>query len=341
MTAPRVGVLATGAYLPAQIRTNEEVETAVRVPRGWIRQRTGVLRRHVAAPEQAASDLAAQAVRRALDPIGLHATDLGLLVLATSTPDELGPSCACRVQHLLGASNAVAFDIGAACSGWLFGARVAHDWLRAETGTGVGGGGRYAAVVGVEVYSRFLSPADRTTAVLFGDGAAATVLGHVPDDTGFAAITLGSDGAMADDVLIPAGGSRLPACARTIADGLHRVRMDGRVVRDFILEIFPAAVADALARNGLDLNAIDLLVTHQPNPVLLRQAAEDLGIPPERVVVVGDLPGNIGAASIPLGLARAADDGRLQPGDRVLIVAFGAGATWGSTVLTWTAERTR
>ncbi|MFJ2885134.1 beta-ketoacyl-ACP synthase 3 [Streptomyces sp. NPDC087305] len=333
--APSIGVLATGSCLPERILTNDEVAEAAGVNPDWIVQRTGVLRRHIAEPEQAASDLAAEAVRKALTAAGLPASALGLLVLATSTPDELGPSTACRVQALVGADNAVAFDVAAACSGWLFAARVARDWLRSGTGE------RYAAVVGVEVYSRFVDPADRATAVLFADGAAATILGPVPPGTGFAPIRLGSDGTGAGDVLIPAGGSRLPASPQTVAEGRHKVHMDGRVVRDFILRIFPKVLGDALDRNGLRLADIDLLVSHQPNPLLLRRAAADAGLPEDRVVIVGHEVGNIGAASLPYALAGADHDGRLRTGSRVLVTAFGAGLTWGSTVLTWTRTRPR
>ncbi|WP_405881545.1 beta-ketoacyl-ACP synthase 3 [Streptomyces sp. NBC_00169] len=333
--APSIGVLATGSCLPERILTNDEVAEAACVDPDWIVQRTGVLRRHIAAPEQAASDLAAEAVRKALTAAGLPASALGLLVLATSTPDELGPSTACRVQALVGADNAVAFDVAAACSGWLFAARVARDWLRSGTGE------RYAAVVGVEVYSRFVDPADRATAVLFADGAAATILGPVPPGTGFAPIRLGSDGTGAGDVLIPAGGSRLPASPQTVAEGRHKVHMDGRVVRDFILRIFPKVLGDALNRNGLRLADVDLLVSHQPNPLLLRRAAAEAGLPEDRVVIVGHEVGNIGAASLPYALAGADSDGRLRTGSRVLVTAFGAGLTWGSTILTWTRPRPR
>lgn len=327
--APSIGVLATGTCLPERILTNDEVAAAAGVKPDWIVQRTGVLRRHVAEPEQAASDLAAEAVRKALTAAGLPASALGLLVLATATPDELGPSTACRVQALVGADRAVAFDVAAACSGWLFAARVAHDWLRAGTGE------RYAAVVGVEVYSRFVDPSDRATAVLFADGAAATILGPVPGGTGFASIRLGSDGTAAGDVLIPAGGSRMPASPQTLAARRHTVHMDGRAVRDFILRIFPEVLGDALDHNGLRLTDIDLLVSHQPNPLLLRRAAVDAGVPEDRVVIVGHEVGNIGAASLPYALASADRDGRLRTGSRVLVTAFGAGLTWGSTVLTW------
>jgi 3-oxoacyl-(acyl-carrier-protein) synthase III len=328
---PPIGVLGTGCYVPYGIRTNTEVAASAGVTPEWIAERTGIQRRHVAAPGEAASDLAAEAVRRALDSAGLTSADLDLLILATSTPDELGPSTACRVQALLGAGNAVALDVSAACAGWLFAARVAQNWLRAGTGE------RYAAVVGVEVYSRFLDGSDRATAVLFGDGAGAAILGPVPQGHGFGTISLGSDGRHAGEVLIPGGGSRLPASQETVRHGQHMIRMDRKAVRDFILDVFPAAAASALRASGLTPGDISLVVTHQPNPVLLRQACAGAGFGAGQVVVVADQTGNIGAGSLPYALAAAHAQGRLQEKDRVLIVGFGAGMTWGSGVLTWGA----
>lgn len=332
--AVRIGVWGTGSYLPGRIRTNEEVAEAIGVTPEWIRDRTGVRARHVAAADEAASDLAAAAVRSAAEAAGVDPADIGLLVCATSTPDELGPSTACRIQGLLKASKAVALDVSAACSGWLFAAKVAHDWLRENPGLG------FAAVVGVEAYSKFLDPADRGTAVLFADGAAAAVLGPVPEPYGFADFEFGSDGSLADLVLIPAGGSRRPASQATLQDGGHSIRMDGRAVSHFIKDVFPRLVRDSLHRNGLELRDIDRIVAHQPNPVLLRTLAQQIGISEDQLVIVGDEVGNIGAASSPYALATAAR-GALSPGDTVLITVFGAGMTWGSALLTWygAAER--
>ncbi|MEU3400100.1 3-oxoacyl-ACP synthase III family protein [Streptomyces filamentosus] len=329
----RVGVLGMGTHLPPTVRTNTEVAEGAGVTAQWISERTGVLRRHVAGPHEAASDLAAQAVRSAAEAAGIDAADIGLLICGTSTPDELGPSTACRIQTLVGASGAVALDVSAACSGWLFAAKVAHDWLRGTDEI------RYAAVVGVEVYSKFLDPADRGTAVLFADGAAAAVLGPVPASQGFTHFSLGSDGTLADRVLIPAGGSRFPASAATLADRAHCIRMDGRTIGRFITDVFPRLITDALDRSGLGIQDVDCVVAHQPNPVLLRRIGADLGIPADRLVVVGDEVGNIGAASTPYALARAAARGRLRPGDRVLLAVFGAGMTWGSALLTWSGAQ--
>ncbi|MFR9757780.1 3-oxoacyl-ACP synthase III family protein [Streptomyces sp. TR06-5] len=327
-------MVGTGACVPERVVSNAEVAARCGVSAAWIEARTGVRERHQAAGGEAASDLAAEAVRRAVKDAGISVEDVGLLVLATSTPDELGPSTACRVQALLGAERAVAFDVAAACTGWLFGARVAHDYLAADAVWREGA--RYAVVVGVEVYSRFLNPSDRATSVLFADGAAATVLG--PSSGGFQPIWLGSDGNAAGDVLIPAGGSRRPASQDTLAGLEHTVHMDGRAVRDFILDIFDVAAGEALRRAGLQRSGVDLVVTHQPNPALLRKAAADAGFRDEQVVVTGDEVGNIGAASLPYALTRAVASGRVRPGGRLLLVGFGAGVTWGSTVLTWARD---
>lgn len=324
-----IGVLGTGGFVPPGVRTNEEVAAGCGATPEWIVERTGVRERRTVEGGKAASDLAAEAVRAALESARLDPAQLDLLVLATSTPDELGPSTACRVQALLGARRAVALDVSAACAGWLFGTRVAVDWLRAGTGE------QYAAVVGVETYSPFLNPTDRATAVLFGDGAAATVLGPVSDGAGFGRIQLGSNGERAGDVLIPAGGSRQPASQDTLRAKRHTIHMDGKAVRDFIIDIFPRAAAQALDSAGLTTDDIDLVVAHQPNPVLLRKACIDAGFDADRLIVVGDLVGNIGAGSVPYSLAHAQRTGRVRPGDRILIVSFGAGVTWGSTILTW------
>ncbi|MFI9024343.1 3-oxoacyl-ACP synthase III family protein [Streptomyces sp. NPDC053560] len=332
-TAPRIGILGMGTYLPRTRRANHDVAGPVGVTPDWITERTGVRARHVAAQDEAASELAAAAVRAAVAAAGIDIDQLDVLVAATSTPDELGPSTACRVQALTGARNAVALDVSAACSGWLFATRVAHSWLREDSCT------RYAAVVGVEAYSKFVDPTDRGTAVLFADGAAAAVLGPVQDG-GFTDFRLGSDGTGAHHVLIPAGGSRAPASTATLDDGRHHIHMDGRAVRDFITEIFPRLVDESLARNRLRLEDIDAFITHQPNPVLLRNLGDRIGIPSERLVIVGDEVGNIGAASAPYALAGAAARGLLPRGGRVLIAAFGAGLTWGSSLLTWTGAPT-
>ncbi|MEU5117045.1 beta-ketoacyl-ACP synthase 3 [Streptomyces longwoodensis] len=329
---PSIGVLGMGTYLPGDRRTNDQVVEALDVTPDWVTKRTGVRTRHTAGPEEAASDMAATALRRAAAAAAVDTEEIDVLICATSTPDELGPATACRVQAQTGARNAVALDVSAACSGWLFAAKVAHDWLRSDPTL------RYAAVVGVEAYSKFLNPRDRGTAVLFGDGAAATLLGPVPDG-GFSGFRLGSDGTGAHHVLIPAGGSRLPASQRTLREAGHTIHMDGRAVRDFITDVFPRLVENTLKDNSLELDNLDAVITHQPNPALLRAIGEQIGIPPGRLVITGNEVGNIGAASAPYALATAAQRGLLQTDHLVLVAVFGAGLTWGSTLLKWTGAK--
>ncbi|WP_030156940.1 3-oxoacyl-ACP synthase III family protein [Glycomyces sp. NRRL B-16210] len=328
------GLLGTGAYAPEHIADNTAVAAPLGADPQWILDATGIRERRRAAPDQAASDLAAHAARAALYNAGRTVDDLGLIVVGTSTPDELGPSTACRVQAHLGAGRAVAFDVGAACAGYLFGLGLARDWLAAHPGSGD------ALVIGVEVYSRFLDPADRSTAVLFGDGAGASVLGAVPEG-GLASVRLGSDGTRADTVLIPAGGSRLPAGPGTLAEGAHHIRMDAPAIRRALPELFDRMLAEILAEHRITLDDIDLVVPHQPNPRTLRIFAEHAAIPFAKFAVIGERLGNIGAASIPTALAAADAEGRLQPGDRVLLIAIGAGLTWGATLIHWTAANPR
>lgn len=324
------GITGTGAYLPSRVVTNDEIAPALHVFPDWIERTTGIRERRRAARHEAASDLAAEAARRALADAGRDIADVGLIVVGTSTPDELGPSTACRVQALLGAGDIAVMDIGAACAGYLYGLRVARDHLAAEPGAGC------ALVIGVEVYSRFVNTRDRATAVLFGDGAAATVVEPVPEGRGIASVRLGGDGSLAPHILIPAGGSRMPATPATIANASHRITMNGRVVREVLERRFPELVATALARHRITLDDIDLFVPHQPNPRVLQRFAAAIGVDPGRVVVIGATAGNIGAASIPAALAAARTDGRLTDGARVLMLAVGAGMTWASALLTWT-----
>ncbi|WP_433155030.1 3-oxoacyl-ACP synthase III family protein [Actinomadura nitritigenes] len=326
----RWAIRGTGSYLPERRVPSTEVARSLGLDEDWIERRTGIRNRHAAAPAQAASDLAAAAAREALDAAGLRPDDLGLIVLGTSTPDELGPSTACRVQALLGARGAAAFDVAAACTGFVFGLQAALGWLAAQRGAAP-----YALVIGVEVYSRFLDPADRGTAALFGDGAAAAVVGPVPAPYGIGPVTLGSDGTRADDVLIPAGGSRRPADAATLADLGHTIHMDGRAVRDFIAGALPRMVAEACEDAGIKPADLALVVPHQPNPRLVASLAGDAGLEPDQLMIAGEDVGNIGAASLPYALDRAVRTGRVGGGDLVLLAGFGAGLTWGRALITW------
>ncbi|WP_433338748.1 3-oxoacyl-ACP synthase III family protein [Spirillospora sp. CA-294931] len=326
----RWAIRGTGSYLPDRRVGSEELSRELGLAPGWIQERTGILARHVAGPGQAASDLAAGAARRALRAAGLDAADVGLIVLGTSTPDELGPSTACRVQAQLGAANAAAFDVAAACTGFLYGLQSAVGWLATQRGSSP-----YALVIGVEVYSRFLDPGDRATAALFGDGAAAAVVGPVAPEYGISALSIGSDGTRAGDVLIPAGGSRSPATPETVAALGHTIHMDGRAVRDFITGVFPRLVDRAAADAAVKPSDFAIVVPHQPNPRLVASLAPEAGLRPEQLVIAGQDVGNIGAASLPYALDQAVRTRGVEPGELVLLAGFGAGLTWGHAVLTW------
>ncbi|WP_084265741.1 3-oxoacyl-ACP synthase III family protein [Actinomadura macra] len=327
---PGWAIRGTGSYLPSQHVPSSDLALAMGLDPDWIERRTGIRRRHLAAAGQAASDLAAAAARRALEQAGLTPADLGLIVLGTSTPDELGPSTACRVQALLGAHRAAAFDVSAACTGFVFGLQAAVGWLSTQRGAAP-----YALVIGVEVYSRFLDPADRATTALFGDGAAAAVVGPVPWPYGIGPITLGSDGAHAGDVLIPAGGSRAPASPGTLSALGHTIHMDARAVRDFIERIFPRLVAEASEAAGIKPADLALVVPHQPNPRLVASLAAQAGLDPGQLAIAGRDVGNIGAASLPHALDTAVRTRGIRPGELVLLAGFGAGLTWGHTLITW------
>lgn len=323
-------ILGTGSYLPDEIVGNDALEMRLGLPAGWIEERTGIRCRHRAAAPEATSDLAAAAARRALASAGVEPRQLSLIVLGTATPDELGPASACRVQALIGAHRAVAYDISAACTGFLFGLKMALGHLREEPyGQG------YALVIGAEVWSRFLDPVDRGTAVLFGDGAAAAVIGPVPAPYGIGRIHLGSDGYHAGDVLIPAGGGRLPATTATVAAREHTIRMDSKAVRDFIADVFPRLVAEAVAEEGVSTESVRLVVSHQPNPWLLADLTEPAGLTHRQVVIASRETGNIGAGCLPYTLDRALRDTPPGRGDLVLLTGFGAGLTWGRAMVRW------
>ncbi|PRX00692.1 UNVERIFIED_ORG: 3-oxoacyl-(acyl-carrier-protein) synthase III, partial [Actinomadura viridilutea] len=242
---PRWAIRGTGSYLPDRTVSSEELSRDLGLAPEWIEQRTGIRRRHVAAPGQAASDLALAAAERALHAAGARPADLGLIVVGTATPDELGPPTACRVQARLGARRAAAFDVAAACTGFVFGLQAAVGWLATQRGSAP-----LALVIGVEVFSKFLNPADRATAALVGDGAAAAVVGPVPAPYGITSLALGADGTGAEAAIIPAGGSRTPPSAATLADGGHTIHMDAAAVRTFIVDIFPRPVAEATDAAG-------------------------------------------------------------------------------------------
>jgi 3-oxoacyl-[acyl-carrier-protein] synthase III len=327
--APPVGITGIGTHVPERVVSSADVGAALGVSAEWIVERSGIRERHVAAAEEAASDLAVPAAREALDRAGVAPGDLGLVIVATASPDMPLPATASIVASELGASEAAAYDLSAASTGFVYGLAQAYANVAA-------GLIERALVIGAEVLSRITDPADRGTAILFADGAGAVVVEHVSAG-GFLGFDLGSDGSCASDILVPAGGSRAPSTDATVAEGLHSIQMNGQRIFRFSTRVTAESVEQLLRECEVSIGEIDLYAPHQSNRRIIDHTARRLGIPPEKVVVDIDRYGNTSSASIPLALADAEADGRLREGATVLISAVGAGLTWGSALLRWSA----
>ncbi|MGG1311249.1 beta-ketoacyl-ACP synthase III [Cohnella laeviribosi] len=323
-----VGILGTGMYAPERRLTNQELETMVETSDEWIVSRTGIRERRIAAPEQATSDLAYEASLKALAAAGISADQLDLIIVATITPDMFFPSTACILQEKLGAKKAAAFDLSAACSGFIYGLANAAGFIAT-------GAYQYALVVGADCLSRITDYTDRNTCILFGDGAGAAVLGRVPEGRGFRSFELGADGSGGELLNIRGGGSRLPASEKTIAERNHYIYMNGREVFKFAVRVMGNAAEEALRKAGLGKEDIDLLVPHQANIRIIQSALERLNLPEDKCLINVDRYGNMSAASIPVALAEAVEEGRVREGDRLVLVGFGGGLTWGASVLVW------
>ncbi|MDQ0494233.1 beta-ketoacyl-ACP synthase III [Paenibacillus brasilensis] len=323
-----VGVIGTGKYVPEKILTNKDLEAIVETSDEWIVSRTGIQERHIAAPDQATSDLAYEAAIKALKSAGMKAEDLDLIIIATVTPDMAFPSTACILQDKLGAKGAAAFDLSAACSGFVYGLATATSFIK----TGIYNN---ALIIGVDCLSRITDYTDRNTCVLFGDGAGAVVIGEVPEGRGFQSFDLGAEGAGGGLLKLEAGGSRLPASADTIENKQHYIYMNGREVFKFAVRVMGTATVDVLEKAGLTKDDIDLFVPHQANIRIIQSAMQRLDLPEEKVVINVNKYANTSAASIPLALVEAAEEGRMKEGDRILMVGFGGGLTWGASVLVW------
>lgn len=321
-----VGILGTGKYVPERRLTNRDLEQMVDTNDEWIVTRTGIRERRIADAAQATSDLAYEASVQALAAAGLTADQIDLIIVATITPDMFFPSTACLLQDRLGAKQAAAFDLSAACSGFIYGLATASGFIQS-------GLYRRILVVGAETLSRITDYTDRNTCILFGDGAGAVVVGEVPEGRGFRSFVLGADGSGGELLRICGGGSRMPPDAQTVADKRHYLEMNGRDVFKFAVRVMGSAAEEALAKAGLGKQDIDLLVPHQANIRIVQAALERLGLSEDKAMVNLDRYGNVSAASIPLALAEAVEEGRAKEGDRLVLVGFGGGLTWGSTVL--------
>ncbi|MBB5937242.1 3-oxoacyl-ACP synthase III family protein [Streptomyces zagrosensis] len=332
MAPPRpIGILGTGSYVPERVVTNEEV--AAKVPditADWIESRTGIRTRRYAADTEATSDLAAHAARNALDHAGLPATLIDYIIVSTSTGDFPQPATASILQQLIGAQSAACFDINAVCAGFVYAIEVARGLIMANPGS-------RALVVGADVYSRILNFSDRRTAVLLGDGAGAVIMGEVPEGHGMLDVTLSTHGEAQDLIKVAAGGSRLPTSAQTLADGGHFFTMQGRAVRDFVMNNVPPVVQKVLDRVGVGVDDIACFVPHQANGVLLGQLADRCGLSRDRTHLVVGRYGNLGSASVPVALDDAVRTGAIGDGELVLLSGFGGGMSVGTCLLRWSA----
>jgi 3-oxoacyl-[acyl-carrier-protein] synthase-3 len=322
-------IVGTGMYVPERCLTNAELEGMVDTSNEWILERTGIRERRIVAPDQASSDLALIAARQALEMAGIGPEDVDQIVLATTTPDHFLPSCACTLQALLGAKDAAAYDIFAACTGFIYGLGIARGVIGAGLADTI-------LLVGVEALSRITDYEDRNTCVLFGDGAGAVVLRACAPGEGILSVNVHSDGQQGDLLEVPAGGSRTPATAETVARRDHFVKMRGRELFKVAVRGMDESLRTALGNAGLTPADIDLIVPHQANRRIIEATRERLGVPTEKVILNIDRYGNTSSASIPISLDEVVRAGRLKPGDNVGFMAFGGGVTWGASVARWT-----
>jgi 3-oxoacyl-[acyl-carrier-protein] synthase-3 len=326
----RVSITGIGANVPERVMTNEELAKLVDTTDEWIVVRTGIRERRIAREDEALSDMALPAARAALAQAGVDPADIDLLIVATVTPDMAFPATAAILADELGARDAAAYDLSAGCTGFMYGIAQAYGML-------AGGVCRRALVVGGDVLSKIVDWSDRATCIVFGDGAGAVVMERV-EQGGFLGFELGADGAGGMQLYLPAGGSRTPTSAETVACHGHFVHMNGREVFKFATRVLVSSAEKLLDQLGLTVDDIDLYVPHQANIRIIKHAVDRLGIPEEKVVVNVDRYGNTSSGSIPLALADAVRDRRVNKGDIVLMTGMGAGLTWGSGVMEWTEE---
>lgn len=328
MKTPFARFAGLGAAVPEKILTNADFEQMLETSDTWIRERTGIRERHVGERSLRTVDMAKQAADQALAEAGMTGEDLDTIILATATPDRLLPSTACDLQALIGAKNATAFDIQAACSGWVYGLVLGESMLRS-------GAGERIMVVGAEKLSAITDYTDRSTAVLFGDGAGVAVLTQGDGSSGIVSSYLKSDGTLAELLWRPGGGTISPPSPEMIAAKTYYIKMAGREVFKNAVRSMADAANKALDRAGITGDQVDLLVPHQANIRIIEATADHAHIPMERVYVNVDRYGNTSSASIPIALDEARRCGQLKPGMTVLLVTFGAGFTWGAMVIKW------
>jgi 3-oxoacyl-[acyl-carrier-protein] synthase-3 len=321
-------ILSTGAYLPERILTNAELEKLVDTTDEWITTRTGIKERRIAAADEFTSDMGAKAALEAMKQGGIAPSEIDLIIVATCTPDTIFPSTACHIQNLIGATRAAAFDIQAACSGFLYGLVVAEQFIASHVYETV-------LVIGAEKLSSIVNWKDRNTCVLFGDGAGAVIVRNRPQGHGILSSDMGSDGSQTDILSLPAGGCRLPVTNTVLAQDLNFLQMSGKEVYKYAVNAMLESAERSLADAGLQSTDISLIIPHQANIRIIESVAQRLKTNLDHCYINLHRYGNMSAACIPVALHEAAKEGRLKQGDRILMVAFGGGLTWASAVLEW------
>lgn len=323
-----VGIIGTGSCLPEKVLTNTDLERMVDTSDEWITTRTGIKERRIAGREMSTSDLATGAALKAMEDAGISAEEIDLIIVATVTPDMAFPSTACIVQSNIGAANAAAFDIEAACSGFLYGLSIGQKFI-------MSGEAKTVLIIGAETLSKIVNWEDRNTCVLFGDGAGAVILKEVEEGLGILSTYIGADGSRGGVLTQPAGGSRMPASHETVENKKHCIHMDGQEVYKFAVNILGKAAKVALEKAGMTIEDIDFLIPHQANIRIVEAAARRLKLDMDKVYVNLDRYGNMSSASIPVAVDEAARQGKIRKEDTLVLVGFGGGLTWGSCVLKW------
>ncbi|MBP7694687.1 MAG: ketoacyl-ACP synthase III, partial [Anaerolineales bacterium] len=323
---PYAHIVGWGMAVPERVMTNDDLARLVDTTDEWIVARTGIRERRIAGPKETTATLSAEAGRLALEVADVAPEDVDLVIVATSTPEHAFPSTASLVQDALGAENAGAFDLAAACTGFIYGLAMGSAAIRSGTAQNV-------LVIGAETLSRVVNWKDRGTCILFGDGAGAFLLQGRASPGGILSTLLRSDGSGGDSLIIPAGGSKLPATYDTVRDNQHTIHMDGKEVYRFATRVMTSAVKEVVEAAGLTLEQLRLIVPHQANKRIIESSAKSLGLPEDKFILNLDRYGNTSAASIPIAVCEAVAQGRLRPDDHLVLVGFGAGLTWGSALL--------
>src|SRR6184192_1705065 len=321
-------ITSVGSYVPCKVLTNSDLEKMVETSDEWITSRTGIKERRICCADEFTSDLAARAAMRAIQKAGISPGEIDLIIVATITPDMPFPSTACLVQHKIGARRAAAFDLEAACSGFIYALEIAQQFIMSRTYDTV-------LVIGAEKLSSIVDWEDRNTCVLFGDGAGAAVLQNRPNTHGLLTAVMGADGRKAELLFMPGGGSRCPASADSVASRLHYLRMEGKETFKNAVQAMQTAAEEALRRCELDISRIKCIIPHQANRRIIDAVGERLGAKPEQLFVNLHKYGNTSAASVAIALDEAVHSGRISRGDLILLVVFGAGLTWGAAVIEW------